>query len=849
MPTLPPPLFRMKALTLSVPPKRKYGCLMAMLPEATAKEIRDWAKANVLSEHLAEEGLGDEIHVTVKYGFEDDSILDEIRRLCQEFGRFPIRLEAVSQFKGNEDGDVLKVDVEGSLLRRLNRLVSSKFANHDKYPTYRPHLTLAYLKPEFSHLYSQVSPPFLGREVGIERLKFSTSSRQKTSIPLPEPIQIKALSWLSTASGGALVKPAKQLAAPKLPPSLFKMFVLTKAAEQHPIGVPWESTNKPGRWFVRRASDGRTVPYKKNPAEGGTAPKKPAAKKPTAQKPVAEKPAVQKPAAKKPAAQKPAAKKPAAKQPKVKPSVDQVKAGISEFIDAGQVTPASAKTIADAISSLTVAQIGILKNQLGLTSSGTKAEQAKKLADKILAKTTPVDKPAGKVTPKDTIELNPEYEAEQPSPVEKVALKEGKAPSKKKLLELAQAGKLDTKDAGMLITVLTDMKWSELHKIAKKMGIKVNYSDPQSELVGKIAAFAVGADPNDIPTFAPVTVADGFAGEPPVKDIKNPSKDKAQVEQLVKWAIDQMGVSPVEMKAQGTPKKIELAKKLTPYAPLISHWEVEYALTNLITQQTNELLPPQFAKPGHGNKPNKLLPDESRPKLSLEEMIAVQKYTGSLYSGLNRFLRGVSTSENQDIIDETHANLQKAFAKAKEMPTPIKVTRGLDIGDADIAKFIEQFEKAQAAGSSVSLLGYQSTSTSSEISHFVGNVQMQITARKGLDLKPYTHYPHESEFLLDHNTQVKVTGIKKVGKRYVLELEQVLDAPVSKDGNQPEKVQEPPKQPEAAPQEATQPEAEAASPPEKVEESKPVDTKPAPETTTPKKKQGWLNKIGSLFGM
>jgi hypothetical protein len=59
----------------------------------------------------------------------------------------------LSLFKGNEDGDVLKIDVESPEVEELNRLITETFPCKDKYPTFEPHVTLAFLNPEYSHLY------------------------------------------------------------------------------------------------------------------------------------------------------------------------------------------------------------------------------------------------------------------------------------------------------------------------------------------------------------------------------------------------------------------------------------------------------------------------------------------------------------------------------------------------------------------------------------------------------------------------------------------------------------------------------------------------------------------------
>lgn len=182
-----------------------------------------------------------------------------------------------------------------------------------------------------------------------------------------------------------------------LPPSLFKYFMLTKAST-HAVGDVWESTNTPGRWYTRRASDGRVVPTKK-PSGGGTSPKQPKNnKKPT-------------------------------RAAKVKVTVEQVKAGINEFLKANKVTPESAKIIGDAISSLTVVQINELKKQLGVQAKGKKVELVKQIADQILAKIKPADqggdKPSetdsGKVAPKETAPESLEAYLKQDKPDDPIA--------------------------------------------------------------------------------------------------------------------------------------------------------------------------------------------------------------------------------------------------------------------------------------------------------------------------------------------------------------------------------------------------------------------------------------------
>jgi 2'-5' RNA ligase len=169
--------------------KFDYGCLMGMLPESLSAEIIRWTKENIDPSHLGTGGFTDYPHITVKYGFTSPykTIRDQIRQISMLYGPLTVRLGGFSLFRGNEDGDVLKVDVESEDLHQLNRVLSEQFDTEDKYPTYKPHLTIAYLDPNFSSAYTANLAPFLNQEVLITELDYSCQTGKRESITLVFP--------------------------------------------------------------------------------------------------------------------------------------------------------------------------------------------------------------------------------------------------------------------------------------------------------------------------------------------------------------------------------------------------------------------------------------------------------------------------------------------------------------------------------------------------------------------------------------------------------------------------------------------------------------------------------------
>lgn len=114
-------------------------------------------------------------HITIKALLQTD----DIELIAKTIGKFiPIRIMfgKTGMFMADEfrDNDVVKIDVFGMSLVRLNRKLSS-LPSDSKYNFYFPHLTTAYL-----HKYEAIqyigSNPFIGRRFVVDNIIFKTDS-------------------------------------------------------------------------------------------------------------------------------------------------------------------------------------------------------------------------------------------------------------------------------------------------------------------------------------------------------------------------------------------------------------------------------------------------------------------------------------------------------------------------------------------------------------------------------------------------------------------------------------------------------------------------------------------------
>lgn len=168
--------------TKSLDKPHKYGCLMTAFSDDFRKEVTDWTLETIPDFHLGPGGREDRPHITVKYGFKNSDLetISNLRAMLIRNGPITVTLEKELSLFGegygkwnNEDGDVLKVGIFSPELHQLNAIISASFPCEDKYPEYKPHMTLAYLDPIISKSYVGLTPSFLGRQIRVDTLVFT----------------------------------------------------------------------------------------------------------------------------------------------------------------------------------------------------------------------------------------------------------------------------------------------------------------------------------------------------------------------------------------------------------------------------------------------------------------------------------------------------------------------------------------------------------------------------------------------------------------------------------------------------------------------------------------------------
>jgi 2'-5' RNA ligase len=89
-------------------------------------------------------GIEDDPHITLFYGFDGDDPTNVIKTLKGESGG-NILIDDVDIFEKDEY-DVLVAICSSTALQKLHKKLVDELELEDKFPTYKPHITLAYFK-------------------------------------------------------------------------------------------------------------------------------------------------------------------------------------------------------------------------------------------------------------------------------------------------------------------------------------------------------------------------------------------------------------------------------------------------------------------------------------------------------------------------------------------------------------------------------------------------------------------------------------------------------------------------------------------------------------------------------
>jgi 2'-5' RNA ligase len=163
-------------------PEHSFSNTMVLIPGWHAHAMLRMGR-KIPDKHLADDGRENEPHITVKYGSDQNTPPDKLRRALAGFGPVRATFGKTSLFK-NDDAHVVKIDIESPDLHRLNALIGKAIATPGStHPEYKPHATIAYVKPGFSAAYDG-DHTLSGQTVEFDNLVFSGKDDRRHVIPL-----------------------------------------------------------------------------------------------------------------------------------------------------------------------------------------------------------------------------------------------------------------------------------------------------------------------------------------------------------------------------------------------------------------------------------------------------------------------------------------------------------------------------------------------------------------------------------------------------------------------------------------------------------------------------------------
>lgn len=178
--------------------ENRKGCLMAKITDTHSSIIISWGKKYIPDSILyikdGDYGRELETHATVLYGFNPDLTDKDVNKIIENTPCFKIKIEGMDIFRKDEY-DVIILKVSSDELSNLNK-ISKTYPNENDYPDYKPHITLAYVKPGEGEKYKNKKAE-IDASVLCDKIVYSSSNKEKTVYPL-QPGNVNEAAMIDT---------------------------------------------------------------------------------------------------------------------------------------------------------------------------------------------------------------------------------------------------------------------------------------------------------------------------------------------------------------------------------------------------------------------------------------------------------------------------------------------------------------------------------------------------------------------------------------------------------------------------------------------------------------------------
>lgn len=161
--------------------KYEYGCIMIDLDIPELLEIHSYIKLPdvYFGDNIEQYGLENESHVTLLYGITENNNFEDIEYCVSKINIEEINVKDISCFE-NEQFDVLKFDVDRSILEQYNNFFKTELDHVESQYDYNPHITIAYLNPGLGGFYKNIlSNINYPKTVKIKNISYSSPEGDK----------------------------------------------------------------------------------------------------------------------------------------------------------------------------------------------------------------------------------------------------------------------------------------------------------------------------------------------------------------------------------------------------------------------------------------------------------------------------------------------------------------------------------------------------------------------------------------------------------------------------------------------------------------------------------------------